>query len=151
MESPSDTQTLAIVPTKYLKVFHEGLVDRSESFDTQNIYLFIYLFIYLLQSHVLSIRTINLILKKKKKKDTQNMDPTKRNRIFAFAYAFLLEYENDFKDHNLVTKDQFMAAATREPQFLEILRKAAKSPLDHEALETLIYHSMCFTLRWIRP
>ena len=115
MESPSDTQTLAIVPTKYLNVFHEGLVDRSESFDTQNI------------------------------------DPTKRNRIFAFAYAFLSEYENDFKDRNLVTKDQFMAAATREPQFLEILRKAAKSPLDHKALETLIYHSMCFTLRWIRP
>jgi F0F1-type ATP synthase gamma subunit len=117
MESPSNTQTLAMIPDKYLQQFHENLQDRFESFDMQNI------------------------------------DLTETNCIFELVHAFLSQFESSIKDRNLVIKSQFMATVKREPcqgQLLEILRKAAESPLNYEDLKVLLCHGKCFTLGWIR-
>jgi hypothetical protein len=66
---------------------------------------------------------------------------TKKDFILLVFYK-LQPHEtffDQFKDRTLATKDEVKinAKSVNQEQFLEILRKAAESPLDHEALETL--------------
>ena len=82
---------------------------------------------------------------------------TKKNHILHIYYQLhQIDLDNKvltrIKDQPLLTVDQVQinAESVNQEQFLEILRKAVKSPLDHEAVETLIFHGMCFTLGWIR-
>jgi hypothetical protein len=47
---------------------------------------------------------------------------------------------------NLITLYQFMKNVQKQKQFVEMLKRAANSPLNREALEALIFHGMylCF-------
>ena len=73
-------------------------------------------------------------------------------RIFH-PFIYYEDYFVKVEKCTFLTKDQveINAKSVNREEFLEILRKAAESPLDHKALRALIFHGMCFTLAWIRP
>jgi hypothetical protein len=86
----------------------------------------------------------------------QSIIPTAKDHIPQVYQQLRLQkkfFSNQVKNRTLATELEFekKVASVNQEELLEIMREATESPLDHEALETLIYHSMCFTLRWIRP
>ena len=82
------------------------------------------------------------------------IDTTKKDVVFYKVFYLLhMVFLDQVKNRTLATEDQFKMNVrfVKREQFLEIFRKAVKSPLNREDLEALMFHGMCFTLVWIRP
>jgi hypothetical protein len=86
--------------------------------------------------------------------DSKRIDADESQILYGVYYlrnALTTVGSGDDRDHTVVSLDQFMKNVEgAQNEFFETLRRAAdspESPLNREALEALVFHSMCLCFR----